>query len=164
MNYELANLIINAFIALGTVGSVVFSLWAAVFSRREKAKVHVSSVILIQDQAQEQAINITILNTGKADFRLSWMSINLNNQTIQALPRNFKQPLPDEHTIFTPGYRASSILNRSSLLSMINQVKINDNQQISEILKKGSITIYTTLGSRFRAKFSDEFIKYFCKE
>lgn len=87
MNYQLANLIINTFIAIGTVGAVVFSLWYTVLSRREKAKVYVSSTITAGYQALY--VNITIINSGVIDFRLSHMYVHLNDLIIMPMPKDF---------------------------------------------------------------------------
>ncbi len=108
MNYQLAQFIVSIFVAIGTVGSVAISLWFAIHSRKERAKIAISSIIAMN--THERYINVSIVNTGSIDFRLSHIYFHINNLTIMPTPVQFYQPLPDDKAPIPPGGRVNSLL------------------------------------------------------
>ncbi|MCB5265104.1 MAG: hypothetical protein LHW41_02520 [Candidatus Cloacimonetes bacterium] len=157
MDYQMAQFIVSIFVAIGTVGSVVISLWFAIHSRREKAKITISLAIAMD--TQEEYVNISIVNTGSIDFRLSHMYFYINNMTIMPTPVQFYQPLPDDKEPVLPGSRVNSFLLMIAFDAYIENKQSITPEQAINCLKKGHVIVYTSRGTKFIAKFDKSFIK-----
>ncbi|MDD3474848.1 MAG: hypothetical protein PHP08_03040 [Candidatus Dojkabacteria bacterium] len=157
MNYQLAQFIVNVFIAIGTVGSVAISLWFAIFSRRERTKITIS--LVIDMDTRERYVNISIVNTGSIDYRLSYIYFHINNVTIMPTPVQFYQPLPDDRTPIPPGSRVNCLLLIFSFDAYIDNTQVATPEQVVKLLKKGYVIVFTARGTKFIAKFSKRFIR-----
>jgi hypothetical protein len=157
MDYQLAQLIVSIFVAIGTIGSVVISLWFAIHSRREKAKITISSMIAMH--THERYINVSIVNTGSIDFRLSHIYFYINNMTIMPTPVQFYQPLPDDKVPVPPGSRVNCFLLMIAFDSYIENKQSITPEQAVQYLRRGHVIIYTSRGTKFISKFDKSFIK-----
>ena len=156
MNYPLAHFIVNIFVAIGTVGSVAISLWFAIHSRRERSKITISSMIAMH--THERYINISIVNTGSVDFRVSHIYFFINDLTIMPTPVQFYQPLPDDRQPIAPGSRVNSFLHMFAFDAYIENKQSITPEQAVQILKKAHVILYTSRGTKFISKFDKSFI------
>jgi len=146
-------------VALGTVGSVAISLWFAVFSRREIAKIYISSTLTAG--SNERHVNITITNKGSVDYRLSHMYFHLNDKIIMPMPQQFLMPLPDDKTPNPPGFRVNCYLHMIAFDAFIDNNQSVTPDESKQILKKGYISVYTSRGTIFKVKFPEDFIQHY---
>ena len=156
MNYQMAQLIVSIFQAIGTVGAVVISLWFAIHSIKEKAKITIS--LMIAMNTHDRYINISIINTGQIDFNISHIYFCINNITIMPTSIQFYHPLPDDKEPVRPGSRIYCLLFMAAFDAYVENKDIITPEQAIQSLRKGKVIIYTSRGSNFISRFDKSFI------
>ncbi|MDD3535570.1 MAG: hypothetical protein PHC50_05420 [Candidatus Cloacimonetes bacterium] len=163
MNYDLATLIINLFVAIGTVGAVVVSLFFTVMNRREKLRINMSieSEYIFEQRETIYWVIIRIINIGFIDFRLNDYHVYVNNKEISDDVIHVDIPFPLNSTAIPSG----GVINITSLVydfeSYVNPNPGHDYtmQHAIEIINNGSIIVTTSRGKNLKVKFPESFIE-----
>ena len=114
---------------------------------------------MIAMHTHERYINISIVNTGSVDFRVSHIYFIINDRTIMPTSVHFYQPLPDDRQPIAPGSRVNSFLLMVAFDAYIENEQSITPEQAVQILKKAHVDLYTSRGTRFITKFEKSFIK-----
>ena len=176
LKQELISLIIQAFIAIGTVGAVITSLCFARGARRINAKASIGFKCLLGGGSEEDFVGIKVINKGTKPFKIySVIGRDKNLKELDFLfPPNYAHPhCTKVGHFYTESEDGLYIFPHSVFVdSLIEKLEITDpNDEIITRLKEIKLSITTSADQEIKIDASQTFyedwenhIKNFLKE